>query len=110
MGYRNKNLIILLIISGVIVIGIDGLKIQKIKQQLISECVLVGKMISKSGGVSNTVIEYVKKKELLFEYPSTNSKNDGDIVEFALIYTCNNIFIRIKEIKMTYYVILGSII
>ena len=110
MEYKGTNLSIFLITVISLLIGIDGLKIQKTKQQLMSECVIVGQMISSCSGVSNQLIKYLQEKDIQLEYPETNSKNNGDIVEFSLIYECKNIIIQIKEIKTTYYVILGSII
>jgi len=109
MEYNHK-IVLFTITCLAMLIGIDGLNTQREKQELLQECVLVGKMISKSVGVSNELIEYIELKGYILEYPEKNPHNVGDVVEFSLIHHYQSLFFKNKELKVTHYVILGSII
>lgn len=76
---------------------------------LLNECEVISTLISKEGGLSRKLMEYIEKKEYVFYYYDQNSTMIGEIVYYDLIREVRTILLGKKNIRIHQGVVLGSI-
>ena len=105
-----KNVFKILIVMMINIFYIDVFKVSLVSKELYGYVYLLNSMIAKSYGLNKEIMNFVTSKNIIIDYPETNSNKKGDIVTYTIYKEFDLCLIKNKVIEVDSYVILGSAI